>query len=143
MSTTEDDHRIQFHVDSSHSTTHPCTPILSAKMSDDIAVSDIALNISQPHVQWYVKFPVTIINQKRQSFNSKSTPGLNTRLKRCCILLCLPLFVMLATFFHPLIVTESRKLLPKLVFVIGGKPRNARKSITRITSRQWHHGVNM
>ena len=50
LSTTEDDHRIQFHADSSHSTTHPCTPILSAKMSDGIAVSDIALNISQPPV---------------------------------------------------------------------------------------------
>ena len=65
LSTTEDDHRIQFHVDKNHSTAHPCTPILSVKMSDVIAVSDITLNIVQPPVQHYVKFPVTIINQKR------------------------------------------------------------------------------
>ena len=101
LSTTEDDHRIQFHVDSSHSTTHPCTPILSAKMSDGIAVSDIALNISQTPVQQYVKFPVTIINQKRQSFNSnwyKKYPWIEYLVKKDAA------FCYASRFFHPLIV---------------------------------------
>lgn len=56
LSTTEDDHTIPFNV---HSTTHPCTPISSAKMSDGIAVSDIALSVSQSPVQWCIKFPIT------------------------------------------------------------------------------------
>ena len=58
LSATEDDHRTQFHVDSSHSTTHghPCTTISSAEISNGIAISDIALNISQPPVQQHVKF---------------------------------------------------------------------------------------
>ena len=71
----EDDHH---HVDSSHSTTvfsNSCTPISGAIMSNgiavsDIALSDIALSISQPPVQRYVKFPTTMINGKRRSFNS-------------------------------------------------------------------------
>ena len=104
MSTTqhahEDDHRTLFHVDSSHSsdsTTHSCAPIISsATKSDGIAVSDIASSISQPPVQQYVKFPVTIINGKRRSFNSnwyKKYPWIEHSVKkRCCFLLCLLLF---------------------------------------------------
>ena len=67
LSATEDENRTPFNV---HSIIHPCTPISSASMSDGIAVSDIALSISQPPVQRYVKFPITIINGKRRSFNS-------------------------------------------------------------------------
>ena len=66
----EDDHH---HVDSSHSTTvfsNSYTPISGATMSNGIAVSDIALSISQPPVQRYVKFPTTMINGK---FNSNTT----------------------------------------------------------------------
>ena len=39
-------------------------------MSNGIAVSDIALSISQSPVQRYIKFPTTMINGKRRSFNS-------------------------------------------------------------------------
>ena len=62
-----DDHH---HVDLSHSTTvfsNSCTPISGATMSNGIAVSDIALSIS---LQRYIKFPTTMINGKRRSFNS-------------------------------------------------------------------------
>ena len=55
--TYEGDHRTSFYVDSSQSTTvfsNPC-----------IAVSDIALSISQPLVQWCIKFLIAMINGKR------------------------------------------------------------------------------
>lgn len=104
----EGDCRTSFHVDSSQSTT-----ILS---NSCIAVSDIALSVSQPPVQWYVKFPITMINGKKRLFNSnwyKKYPWLEYSIQKDAT------FVMPVAYFHPLAATKLRKLLPKLASVIG------------------------
>ena len=61
------EHRAPLHGDSSHNYHHDCsryspTAVSGAKMSDGTAISDIALNISQPPVQRYIKFPTTSYN---------------------------------------------------------------------------------
>ena len=95
-------------------------------MSDDIAVSDIALNISQPPVQRYVKFPVTIINQKRQSFNSnyyKKYPWIEYSVKKMLHL------VMLAAFCYA------------CCFLPSTNSNRVKEAFTQVGFCDWKHAM--